>query len=92
MVLSDPMVDPRGGAFTLGLALVAPLAVVPHHEDWSHDRTRRHLLKLAPKGVPVLAVLDTGSAAVRLLRRDMDGARNVQVMVDGREGTLAALP
>ena len=29
MVLTDPMVDPRGGAFTLGLGLVRGLAVIP---------------------------------------------------------------
>jgi cyanophycinase len=90
MVLSDPMVDPRGGAFTLGLALVAPLAVVPHHEDWSHDRTRR-TYELAPKGVPVVA-LDTGAAAVRSEDATWSARGNVQVMVDGREATLTALP
>ena len=36
MVLTDPMVDPRGGALTLGLGLVDNLAVVPHFGD-EHD-------------------------------------------------------
>ena len=43
MVLSDPMVDPRGGAFTLGLGLVPRVAVVPHVEQWSADRLHRTL-------------------------------------------------
>ena len=37
MVLCDPMVDPRGGAFTLGLGLLADLAVIPAHDHWSED-------------------------------------------------------
>lgn len=41
MVLSDPMVDPRGGAFTLGLGLIRNIALIPHYSDWSNDRRRR---------------------------------------------------
>ena len=33
MVLTDPMVDPRGGALTVGLGLVDQLAVVPQFGD-----------------------------------------------------------
>ena len=36
MVLTDPMVDPRGGALTLGLGMVDNLTVVPHFGD-EHD-------------------------------------------------------
>src|SRR3989337_827596 len=32
MVLCDPLVDPRGGALTLGLGLVEQVAVIPHHD------------------------------------------------------------
>ena len=62
MVLTDPMVDPRGGAFTLGLGLVPSLAVVPGADQWSHDRLHR-TLELA-RGFPVLTI-PTGAAAVR---------------------------
>jgi cyanophycinase len=62
MVLTDPMVDPRGGAFTLGLGLVPNLAVVPGADQWSHDRLHR-TLELA-RGFPVLTI-PTGAAAVR---------------------------
>jgi cyanophycinase len=62
MVLTDPMVDPRGGAFTLGLGLVPSVAVVPGADQWSHDRLRR-TLELA-HGFPVLTI-PTGAAAVR---------------------------
>jgi cyanophycinase len=63
MVLCDPMVDPRGGAFTLGLALVAQLAVVPHHNTWSHDKARR-TFELAPAELPIIAI-DERTAAIR---------------------------
>ena len=51
MVLCDPMVDPRGGAFTLGLGLIAQLAVIPHHDTWSEDKAKR-TLRIAPDGLP----------------------------------------
>src|SRR5436309_6689345 len=41
MVLCDPMVDPRGGAFTLGLGLVEQLALIPHHNQWDEDQASR---------------------------------------------------
>ncbi len=43
MVLTDPMVDPRGGAFTLGLGLLTGLAVIPAADQWSHERLHRTL-------------------------------------------------
>jgi cyanophycinase len=59
--LCDPMVDPRGGAFTLGLALVRGLALVTEAETWSPERLHR-TLELA--NTPV-ATLTTGAALVR---------------------------
>ena len=62
MALCDPMPDPRGGAFTLGLGLARPMAVVPGAEAWSHDRLHRTLgLGLA---FPVVT-LATGAAVLR---------------------------
>jgi cyanophycinase len=92
MVLCDPMVDPRGGAFTLGLALIAQMAVVPHHDTWTPERARR-TFELAPKGLP-LAAVDEQTA----LLRDPDGtwraagAGRVTVYLDGNETGLDALP
>ena len=51
MVLCDPMVDPRGGAFTLGLGLVAQMAGRARADTWSEDKLHR-TLQLAPAGVP----------------------------------------
>ncbi|MGZ4771188.1 MAG: hypothetical protein ACXV3B_00770, partial [Ilumatobacteraceae bacterium] len=59
--MCDPMVDPRGGAFTLGLGLAVGLALVTEAETWSTDRLHR-TLKLA--NTP-LVELPSGSALVR---------------------------
>ena len=59
--LCDPMVDPRGGAFTLGLGLVPDLALVTEAESWSPER-RQRTRDLANT---TLAVLRTGDALVR---------------------------
>src|SRR4029077_20220915 len=92
MGLCDPMVDPRGGAFTPGLALVEQLALTPPHEEWDEDQARR-TIELAPAGLPVVGI-DTQTALIR----DPDGAwrpevaGRVVVFVDGKEADLAVLP
>ena len=82
MVLCDPMVDPRGGALTLGLGLLDQLAVIPHHDTWSEDKAKR-TLKIAPKGLP-LAGIDERSALVRAPDGTWSatGAGSVTVYVD----------
>lgn len=60
--LCDPMTDPRGGAFGLGLGLVEGLALITESETWSPERLHR-TLELA-NGFAV-AVLPTGSALLR---------------------------
>jgi cyanophycinase len=59
--MCDPMIDPRGGAFTLGLGLVSGLALVTEAETWSAERLHR-TLKLA--NTPV-AELPSGAALLR---------------------------
>jgi cyanophycinase len=71
-VLCDPMVDPRGGAFTVGLGLLADLAVIPHHNDWSEDKAHRTLL-LAPANLLVVGIDDATA-----LIRDPDGSWRVE--------------
>lgn len=63
MVLSDPMVDPRGGAFTLGLGFVRRMAAVPHWERWTPETSRR-MQHLAPAGT-VVAEIEERTALVR---------------------------
>ena len=53
--MCDPMVDPRGGAFTLGLGLVSGIALVTEAETWSAERLHR-TLKLA--NTPVVGVTE----------------------------------
>lgn len=92
MVLGDPMVDPRGGALTLGLGLVEQLAVIPHHDTWSEDKAKR-TLRIAPAGMP-LAGIDERTALLRSPEGGWStaGAGSVTVYVDGQPASLAALP
>ena len=41
--MCDPMVDPRGGAYALGLGLVTKLALIAESEQWPKDRLSRSL-------------------------------------------------
>lgn len=63
MVLGDAMVDPRGGALTLGLGLLSQLAVLPHAASWSEEKTHR-TVKLASGGLRIAAI-DERTALVR---------------------------
>ena len=91
MVLTDPMVDPRGGAFTVGLGLVTQVAIIPNFDSWSPEKTHR-TLELAPRGLPVVGI-DERTAVLR----DGDGTwraagtGRVSVFVDGQPTGLDAL-
>jgi cyanophycinase len=92
MVLCDPMVDPRGGALTLGLGLVGQLAVLPHYDTWSEEKAQR-TVRLATGHLRIAAV-DESTALIR----DPSGAWRsagagaVTVYVDGQPAGLEALP
>jgi cyanophycinase len=92
MVLCDPMVDQRGGAFTLGLGLLSGLAVVPHHDTWSEEKVHR-TQQLAPKGL-VVAGVDERTALVRNSGGGWttEGAGAVSIWRDGHDVGLDALP
>lgn len=91
MALCDPMVDPRGGAYTLGLGLVAQLAVIPHANTWSHEKARR-TFELARAGTAVLGI-DESTAAIRDRNGTWhaSGAGHVAVWKDGKEAGLDIL-
>ena len=92
MVLCDPMVDPRGGAFTLGLGLLPGVAVIPAHNHWSEDAAHR-TRKMSPPEL-VLAGIDESTALIR----DPDGAwraegaGEVVLFLGGDPADLGALP
>ena len=92
MVLTDPMVDPRGGALTVGLGMVEQLAVIPHFGHESAEKVHRSIALAAP-GLPVVGVPERTA-----LIRDPDGAWRqagegaVQVFVSGRAAGFEALP
>lgn len=54
-VLCDPMVDPRGGGFAVGLGLLPGIAFVPQAESWSQERQHR-VSHLTPDGVELHVV------------------------------------
>jgi cyanophycinase len=76
--LCDPMVDPRGGAFTLGLGLVPGLALVTEAETWSPERLHR---TRALANTP-FAVLRTGTALVRTADGAWERVGDVEVHGD----------
>jgi cyanophycinase len=66
-LLCDPMVDPRGGAYTVGLGVVKNLAVFPYHGT-AADHLRERSIELLPR-TAVLAGIDAQTA----LLKDADG-------------------
>jgi cyanophycinase len=89
--LLDPMFDPRGGAFTVGLGLVQGLALLPEAEDDVAEHHRR-TLELAE---PTLAVA-TVQRCTALVQEGgtwrATGAGRVRVFVGEQEQGLEALP
>ena len=98
MALCDPMVDARGGGLTIGLGLLAGVAVVPHFGDGNGDgpgeKMHRSVL-LAPADVPVVGIPERTA-----LLRDPEGTwrsvgeHPVAVFLAGAPAAdgLAALP
>jgi len=91
MVLCDPMVDPRGGALTLGLGLIGHVAVLPHYDTWSEEKAQR-TVQLAT-GHLRIAAIDERTALIRNPDGSWraGGVGNVTVYVDGKPAGLPAL-
>lgn len=62
-VLGDPMVDPRGGAYTVGLGVVSNLAIFPYHGSAADHLRQRSIELLAEHAI--LAGVDERTALVR---------------------------
>ncbi len=88
MVLTDPMADPRGGAFTVGLGLISPLAFVPHFESYPNERKDR-TLRLATKNVGILGVSE-GCCVIRLHDGTLfeRGKRGASAFLNGEPCTI----
>lgn len=74
-LVCDPMVDPRGGAYTVGLGVVQGLAVFPYHGT-AADHLRERSLELLPADATLVG-LDEHTALVR-------AAKGWQVVGPGR--------
>ena len=89
-VVCDPMVDPRGGAYTVGLGVVVGLAVFPYHGT-AADHLRERSIDLLPNGASLVGI-DEATALVR----DPDGgwrtegAGQVSLYEDGQAAGFTA--
>jgi cyanophycinase len=86
-VLCDPMVDPRGGAYTVGLGVVRDLAVFPYHGT-AADHLRERSIDLLPRSATLVG-LDEQTALIR----DPDvtwrvAGAGVITVYDGRQTTV----
>ena len=88
-VLGDPMVDPRGGAYTVGLGLIRDLAVFPYHGT-AADHLRERSIELL-RGSARLVGIDEETALIREPsgRWRIAGA-GVVTFYAGRDATVAA--
>jgi len=88
VVLTDPMVDPRGGALTVGLGLIDQMAVVPQlgdeHVD-AHGQKLERTVALAPSGLAVVGI-PLRSALIRAANGtwSYEGEAEPAVFLDGR--------
>jgi cyanophycinase len=91
MVLGDTMVDPRGGALTLGLGLLPQLAVLPHANNWTEEK-RHRTVRLASGGLRIAAI-DERTALLRTSdgRWRPSGRGDVTIWLGGRPVGLEAL-
>jgi cyanophycinase len=89
-VLCDPMVDPRGGAYTVGLGVVEGLAIFPYHGT-AADHLRERSVDLLPAGA-VLVGIDEETALLRTpgAHWSVAGAGAVTAYADGGAKTLRA--
>lgn len=88
-LVGDPMVDPRGGAYTVGLAVVPDLAVFPYHGT-AADHLRERSIDLLPASAKLVGI-DEETALVR----DRDGRWRVAgvgvvTVYEGRDARVYA--
>jgi cyanophycinase len=89
--LSTHMVDPRGGAFTVGLDLLDRLTVIPRYNRMSEDTWHR-TVKLAPRGMAVVGIDEATALITDGDDWRTDGVGSVTAYRDGARIELADLP
>lgn len=89
--LCDVMVDPRGGAFTVGLGVVTWLTMIPRYDEWSREKAQR-TVRMAP-GSLVVAGIDDRTALIRSPDNEwtVEGAGKVTLFRDHKLVGLEAL-
>jgi cyanophycinase len=88
-LLCDPMVDPRGGAYTVGLGVVKNLAVFPYHGT-AAAHLRERSIDLLPRAA-VLAGIDEETALVKATSGwSVAGAGTVTLYEAGATTTYSA--
>jgi len=81
-LLCDPMVDPRGGAYTVGLGVVRNLAVFPYHGT-AADHLRARSIDLLPSSATLVGVDDQTALVLRGGTWSVGGAGTVSVYDGG---------
>lgn len=94
LAITDPMVDARGGALTVGLGLVEGVAVVPHYDPTTPADKLIRTVQLAPPDLPVVGI---SSQTALIMEPDgrwrISGAGPVAIYLDGeRVDDLGVLP
>lgn len=91
-VLCDPMVDQRGGAYTVGLGLVPGVSVIAHSDAWSKEKVHR-TVALAPADVVVLEIPErTAMVFEPASGWRQSGAGQVSVHAGGSIGSFDDIP
>ena len=85
-LLGDPMVDPRGGAYTVGLGAVGNLAVFPYHGT-AAEHLRARSIDLLPASATLVGIDEQTALVLHGGVWKVGGAG--QVSVYGRDGKAA---
>lgn len=85
VVLCDPMIDPRGGAYTVGLGLLANVAVFPHH-DTVPEHLWERAVDLRPTDTALVGI-DEHTAAIRSPDGEWRASGPGEVTVDTDDGS-----
>jgi cyanophycinase len=82
-LLCDPMVDPRGGAYTVGLGVVRNLAVFPYHGT-AAGHLRARSIDLLPPTATLVGIDEETALVLRAGEWSVGGTGEVSVY--GRDG------